>query len=316
VAVLLTDVRGAPLTPACRTALQVLAEALESGGAPAGDPPLWLEIEARRLLGLKVGAAFGEMAEAVANVLDRLQGVRLVGLDERSGERRAAALLAEWRLGAGEGGRKRAGLPCHLLVTPFAATILRSGAMRLRIDVEAARRLTGHAGALFALLQDRRSAGRWSPSLDELKARLGVGGRYANTKDFRVRVLGPAVTAINGTGALALTVELERLGRAVRTVHFRWAEPTEARDEVAGAELAGALAGEPPLVVLDRLARWLGGQALTVRRTWWRRARELGAPHRPRATDTANVGAWVGWVAEDMLRALAAGDGRPAAIAA
>lgn len=307
--VLLSEVQGERLTPACRAAVRAIADAVAVAPSDTEDAPVWVSLDLRTLLDDKVAKASGDAIAGAIDLLNRLLTVRLIGLDERSGERRASALLAEWRLGSGEGGRKRAGVPCRLLIAPYAAAALRGSNGRRRIDVEIARGLTGHAGALFGLLQDRRSARQWSPSLDELKARLGVAGRYANAKDFRVRVLEPAMTAINATGALTLSVELERRGRAVRVVHFRWENPDGAR--TAGGEVAATLAGEPPLVVMDRLARWLGEQPLAVRRAWWRRARELGAPNRPKATDVEHVGSWTGWVVEEMRRALAQGGDRP-----
>jgi len=50
---------------------------------------------------------------------------------------------------------------------------------------------------LYLNLKQWENVAKWNTDLDELKARLGVAGKYTAYKNFRVRVLDPAVEEIN-----------------------------------------------------------------------------------------------------------------------
>lgn len=315
-----TEIRGAQLTPSSRDALQVIAEAvvqatLRGRDGEGGDPSgvVTVTIEGHRL------ASDPARPEDLAELLTRIADIRLAAVGRKDGGRLGGALLAAWRLEETSArGRKRGGLSCRLLLTPLGVAALRDGSTRVRLDAEVARRLTGHAQVLLGLLDDRRSAGQWRVPLPELKARLGLAERYANGKDFRVRVIEPAVEAIAATGVLDLKAAFEMNGRAWSAVRFQWSLPSAGQKAAAAcgqrnptgeaAGLAAALAGEPPLVVRDRVSSWLSEQPLRVRRAWWGRAQELGAQKRSGATEADNIGFWVGWVADEVVAALA--DGR------
>ncbi|MBK3798462.1 RepB family plasmid replication initiator protein [Azospirillum brasilense] len=322
-----TKVRAPQMTAECRRALFLIAEAVKATSTKQNPGPLerqWVAIEltAHQLLGPTATLSDSALTEAAASLLDRLSDARLNGVPGRNRLGRCgAALLAEWHVEAsetepvrGRNRNRRSGPICKILLSPSAVEGLLSGTTLLRLDSEAARNLTGHARTLLELLLDRRSSGAWSPSLDELKARLGIPDRYANSKDFRVRCLDPAVAAINATGALAVATMLEREGRAVRTVHFTWTSPESPKLEKNDVEeFAAGIAGEPPLVVMDRVATWLRGQSLAVRRAWWGRAQECGAPRRPKATDADSVGSWVGWIADELAQGLSHRETKPKA---
>ncbi len=316
-----TKVRAPQMTAECRRALFLIAEAVKATSTKQNPGPLdrqWVAIEltAHQLLGPAATLSDSALTEAAASLLDRLSDARLNGVPGRNRLGRCGtALLAEWHVEApeneparGRNRNRRNGPICKILLSPSAVEGLLSGTTLLRLDSEAARNLTGHARTLLELLLDRRSSGAWSPSLDELKARLGIPDRYANSKDFRVRCLDPAVAAINATGTLVVATMLEREGRAVRTVHFTWTSPESPKLEKNDVEeFAAGITGEPPLVVMDRVATWLRGQSLAVRRAWWARAQECGAPRRSKATDVDSVGSWVGWIADELVQGLSCG---------
>lgn len=305
---LLTEVGAVTLTPAQRAAVWEIAAVLDERRVPAPPDPttgeaVWIEVAAARLRG-----AWGRDDNVwLRELLRRLEGVRFGG--KAGADTWGGVLLAQWKIT--DGGRV-----VRLLLPPAGLAALRAPETFAKIDAEAAHRLPPHARTLYGLLADkqRQRVKRWPVELAELKALLGVAGRYdGRFNDFRRWVLEPGVKSINDFGVIRLSYEVERMGRRVDSVVFTWEakaldEAAEtARENVRHSKARGKQTPEapdaPPLVVTSRAAEWLSGQEASVRLTWWERARALGAPDQPAATARENVGRWAGWIAADLVRA-------------
>ena len=95
------------------------------------------------------------------------------------------------------------------------------------VETTAAHQLPGHARRLYALLADKKRLGKpeWTFELAELRALMGVADRktYTRWDSFRVRVINPAVEAINDYGTVTVTMETVKRGRAIHAVRFIWA---------------------------------------------------------------------------------------------
>lgn len=93
---------------------------------------------------------------------------------------------------------------------------------RLRLAVMGQFR-SKYAVVLYELLElyANRQQPIWSVAIEDLRALVGVGDKMPNFKDFRSRVLDPALSEINDKADIAATVEEVRDGRRVAKLVFR-----------------------------------------------------------------------------------------------
>lgn len=213
-----------PLTPAMTSVVWELASALDADRTPASVPnAVWLELPSARLRGE------GGRTDNVwlRECLDRLTGIKISG--EWRGDPWGAVLVAQWEL-------KEGGSMVRVLIPPAGVHALRSPQNFAKIEARAAHSLTGHGRQLYVLLADKKRLGRpsWSFTVDELRALMGVDGKksYDRWSDFRARVLDPAVQQVNDYGTVDVKMDLEKRGRSIHGVTFRWRwkDPHDAAD--------------------------------------------------------------------------------------
>lgn len=77
-----------------------------------------------------------------------------------------------------------------------------------------------YAIRLYELLMQWESLSQREIELDELRDWLQLQGRYPSIKDFKLRVLEPAITQINEHSPLAVTWEQRKTGRKVTHLIF------------------------------------------------------------------------------------------------
>lgn len=302
---LLTEVGAVALTPAQRAAVWEIAAVLDERRVPAPADPttgdaVWIEVAAARLRG-----AWGRDDNVwLRELLRRLEGVRFGG--KAGSDAWGGVLLAQWKIT--DGGRV-----VRLLLPPAGLAALRAPETFAKIDAEAAHRLPPHARTLYGLLADkqRQRVKRWPVELAELKALLGVAGRYdGRFDDFRRRVLEPSTAAINDFGVIRLSYEVERMGRRVDGVVFTWEakgldEAAETarengRHSAARGKCAPREPDAPPLVVTDRAVRFLAAAPVPVRVHWRAQAAERGYAETPADLSPEHVGRWAPWIAADL----------------
>jgi hypothetical protein len=256
-----------PLTPAMLSAVWEISAVLDEQHIPATVPnAVWLEIPSARLRG-----ADGRSDNVwLVECLRRLTKVELGG-EHHAGEW-GAVLVAEWHRIAG-------GSMIRLLVPPAAVHALRSPGTFAKIEIEAAHRLPPHARRLYGLLADRKRQrepyAQWS--LNVLRGLLGVDDKraYDRWQALKVRVLDPALEAINDFGTVQVTMTPKKLGRSVVAVRFdwRWKDPHDAADTATENERHSAarrkeaperpdapplVEAEPDPVVREGIAKLLG----------------------------------------------------------
>ena len=219
-----------PLTPAMVSAIWELASALDAARVPAEvDNSVWLEVPSRLLRGEDGRNDNIWLREC----LTRLTGVQLSG--EWRGDPWGAVLLAEWKITQG-------GSMVRALIPPAGVHALRSPQNFAKIEARAAHSLTGHGRQLYVLLADKKRLGRpfWTFTVDELRSLMGVSDKraYAVWGQFRKRVLDPALAAVNDYGTVEVSMSLEKQGRSVHAVTFRWRwkDPHDAAETVAENE--------------------------------------------------------------------------------
>lgn len=219
-----------PLTPAMVSAIWELASALDAARIPAEvDNSVWLEVPSRLLRGEDGRNDNIWLREC----LTRLTGVQLSG--EWRGDPWGAVLLAEWKITQG-------GSMVRALIPPAGVHALRSPQNFAKIEARAAHSLTGHGRQLYVLLADKKRLGRpfWTFTVDELRSLMGVADKraYAVWGQFRKRVLDPALAAVNDYGTVEVSMTLEKRGRSVHAVTFRWRwkDPHDAAETVAENE--------------------------------------------------------------------------------
>ncbi len=74
---------------------------------------------------------------------------------------------------------------------------------------------------LYENIAQWRTARRWSVKLDELRARLGVAGKYPDWYPFNRELIKPAVSEINTLSDLQVEYHLEKQGRRVVGLVFQ-----------------------------------------------------------------------------------------------
>ena len=235
---LISPAASAELTPAMTAVLWEVAAVLDEQRVPAAvDNSVWIEVPAKRLRG--PGTRPDNIWLRVC--LERLTGLQISG--EYRGTVWGAVLIAEWHLPAG-------GETVRLLIPPAAVQALRAPATFARIETEAVHRLAGPAARLYAALADRRRMRQtwWTYDLDELRAVLGVPGKYPRWNTLRQWVLLPALEGIRKFGTLDLRMTPKKTGRRVVGVRFdwKWKSLDQVRETVEECESATPYAERPP----------------------------------------------------------------------
>ena len=80
---------------------------------------------------------------------------------------------------------------------------------------------------LYINLKQHKKMGHWNPALDDLKHRLGVGGKYSRWSDLRERILQPSMSEINKHSDLSVGWKPTKSGRRATGVAFRIKNKTE-----------------------------------------------------------------------------------------
>lgn len=74
----------------------------------------------------------------------------------------------------------------------------------------------------------------WTFTLNERRALMGVADKksYERWFGFRTRVLDPALEQVNDSGTVEVSMSLEKRGRSIHAVMFRWRwkDPQDASD--------------------------------------------------------------------------------------
>ena len=206
----------------------------------------------------------------------RLTGVQLSG--EWRGDPWGAVLLAEWKITQG-------GSMVRALIPPAGVHALRSPQNFAKIEARAAHSLTGHGRQLYVLLADKKRLGRpfWTFTVDELRSLMGVADKksYEVWGQFRRWVLDPALAAVNDYGTVEVSMTLEKQGRSVHAVTFRWRwkDPHDAADTARENERHSAVRRRqqdtddaPPLLAAEPQTEpaldWWHGLTQAERETW------------------------------------------------
>ena len=217
-----------PLTPAMVSAIWEVSAVLDEQRIPENvSEAVWLTIPTKRLRGPDARGDNVWLGEC----LRRMTGMQLAG--ELQGNEWGAVLLAEWHLIEG-GSRVR------ILVPPAGVHALRSPKRFAKIEADAVHRLPPHARRLYALLADkkrqRETYAQWS--IPVLRGLMGIEDKrsYNRWSDLRVRVLDPAVAAINDFGTVKVTMMPIKEGRAIIAVRFEWQWKSDAEATVIALE--------------------------------------------------------------------------------
>lgn len=252
---------SASLTPAMTAVLWEIADFLDERRVPElVDNSVWLEVPARRLRGPGSQGNNRWLREC----LERLNELKITG--EYRGTAWGAVLIAEWRLERGEEN-------VRLLIPPAAVAALRAPANFAQIEREAAHRLPGPARRLYAALADKKHLSRtwWRYELDELRAVLGVQGRYRKWEDLRKRLVLPALEGIRRFGSVNVTMTPVKDGRRIVAVRFDWHWKSLDEIRVTAEETAKAVpyAEEPAVPTAPPLAPGTRADRLRNIEKWW-----------------------------------------------
>lgn len=259
------------LTPAMTTVLWQIAAILDEHRVPASvADAVWLEVPAKRLR----GASAQENNRWLRECLRRLTGQQIAG--EYRGSNWGAVLLAEWHLEKGEEAAR-------LLIPPAAVRALRAPETFARIEIAAIYRLSGRAARLYAALADKKRLDRpaWEYSLEELRRIFGVEGRYSEWRDFRKRILDPALESINQFGTVIVSMTTIKQARKIVGVRFawRWKSLDEARVATEEGELVNPYDEHPAVGTAPPLAPGTRDDRRQNEQKWWA---ELPAAERDR----------------------------------
>jgi len=92
-----------------------------------------------------------------------------------------------------------------------------------------AKMTSAHAIRLYELLIQWDSTGTRTVEIEQLREMLQLEGRYPSIKDFKLRVLEPAVTQINEHSPLSLTWSQRKTGRKVTHLVFDYSPKKPAK---------------------------------------------------------------------------------------
>lgn len=181
---------------------------------------------------------------------------------------------------------------------------------KIRESVLSAMRGSKYSAILYILIRDKMNqrVNRWQVGVDEFRTVMQVQeNSYSVFSNFRARVIEPAIKELNELSEFNVSWEKARTFKnEVRELAFEWRlkDLPDARKTVKEQQRRGKVqesADAPPLVALDRAARWLDGASPAERRHWAARAVQLGAPETPAMMARENVAKWANWVAGEMV---------------
>lgn len=101
---------------------------------------------------------------------------------------------------------------------------------------DVARMDSAYAIRLYELLCQWRDAGEREVSIEWLRDAFQLDGKYPAIKDFKLRVLDPAVAQINEHSPLAVVWEQRKTGRKVTHIHFKFAPKAKEKPATVLAE--------------------------------------------------------------------------------
>ena len=250
------------LTPLQTAVLWEIAAVLDEQRVEATvEDPVKLQIPAARLRNP------GGRADNwwLRQCLDALTGRKIQSTD-RDGGWWTEVIIARAALPAGDE-------IAEITVMPAGVAALRAPKTFAVIEREAAWSMPPAARRLYAALADKKNLRehRWTYTVDELRSLFHVEGHYQHWKDFRKRVLLPAVEAVNAYGSVHVTMTPLRLSRSINRVRFDWR--WKSLDEVRQTEEETsrihpyaeqpAVGSAPPLLPEKRTERELN------ERRWW-----------------------------------------------
>lgn len=185
---------------------------------------------------------------------------------------------------------------------------------KIRESVLFSMRGSKYSAILYTLIMDKNNqrVKRWQVDIAGFRTVMQVPEKaYANFKNFRVNVIEAAIKELNEVSEFNITWEKARTFKnEVRELAFEWhlKDLPDARKTVKEQQRHSAARGKvqesadaPPLIVLDRAARWLDSASPDERRHWAARAVQLGAPETPAMMARENIHKWVNWVARELL---------------
>ncbi len=98
-----------------------------------------------------------------------------------------------------------------------------------------------HSVRLYELMVQYLGVGKRMISLDDLKESLGLTGEYPAIKDFKLRVLEPAIKAINEHTDIKIKYEQKRTGRVITDLIFTIKAKPEAKTQKKQAPIDSEL---------------------------------------------------------------------------
>lgn len=121
-------------------------------------------------------------------------------------------------------------------ILPFVNNLLEQYTVYHMQDVA---RMTSRYGIrVYELLVQWRRRGQREVEVEWLRRSLGVEEKYTNFKDFRKRVIAPAVQQINEYSPLEVSWNERKTGRRITHVTFHFSEKPEVKSQKAEAAAA------------------------------------------------------------------------------
>ena len=130
-----------------------------------------------------------------------------------------AVLIAEWHI-------EKNGSVVKILVPPMALKALKAPGTFAKIEMFAAYKLPEKAKRLYGTLADkkRQRMNEWRCSREEAHEILQTTNRkaYVQWYPFKRAALDPTIEAINDFGTVKVWYDVEKEGKIVRNIIFRW----------------------------------------------------------------------------------------------
>ena len=108
---------------------------------------------------------------------------------------------------------------------------------------------------LYEILKSYNNNDRWYFTLEALKKLLDCSDKYPNFKDFKRRVLEPAVREINEYTDLRIEMAFKRNGRKIDKILFTLSDKTDDEKEKAQHAISKELDGRPDFTELVEIVR-------------------------------------------------------------
>jgi plasmid replication initiation protein len=200
--------------------------------------------------GMAVGDAYKELKDAALRLKRR--EVRLAQEPNGKGKK-AKIMITGWVQTIfyieGEG---RVELRFTKDMLPYLTELTRQFTKYALADV--AKMTSAHAIRLYELLIQWDSTGTRTVEIEQLREMLQLEGRYPSIKDFKLRVLEPAVSQINEHSPLSLTWSQRKTGRKVTHLVFDYS-PKKPGKAGAKAPAKKQASGKLTDADITRLAR-------------------------------------------------------------